>query len=121
MAIVILGSSYSRHVENEFKCALNNEILVLALKKECEREDELESKIESLYNLVTLKPFETQTELREAIKASIIDLLGMKFRVQCNIEKAIKPLIGNEIRSIYPKPPESKYKGVPRVNPFERK
>jgi hypothetical protein len=119
--IVILGSLYSKHVENEFKCALINEIPVLVFKKECEREEQLQNKIESTYNLVTLKPFRTETELREVIKTSIVDLLATTFRAQRNIEKAIKPLVGNEIRLYYPKPTESEYKDVPRINPFERK
>lgn len=70
---------------------------------------------------MTLKPFKTKNELKKAIKASIIDLLGTTFRSRRNIEKAIKPLIGSDIRLYYPKPPESEYKDVPRINPFERK
>lgn len=33
VVITILGTLYSKHVENEFLCALNNEIPVLVLKK----------------------------------------------------------------------------------------
>ena len=119
--VVLLGSKYSDHVENEFKFALDKEIPAIVFQKECECEEELQKKIETLYRLVTIKPFKTTADLKNDVKASIIDLLGKALRARRKIEKAIKPLIGSEIRTIWPKPTDSEYKGVPRINPFERR
>lgn len=121
LVVVLLGSIYSVHVENEFSFALNNEIPTLVFAKDCEREKELGDKIESLYRLLPVIPFKDVFALKKEVKERIIELLGRKFQEHRKIEKAIKPLIGDAIRITHPKPPESEYKGVPRINPFERR
>ena len=120
LAVVLLGSIYSFHVENEFRFALNNEIPTLVFAKDCEREKELENRIKSLYRLLPVIPFKDVSALKRKVKERIIELLGRKFQEHRKIEKAIKPLIGDAIHIIHPKPLESGYKGVPRINPFER-
>lgn len=120
ITVVLLGSKYSWHVENEFRYALDQEISTLVFAKECEREKELEDKIKSLYRVIPTTPFKDVTELRKVVKERIIELLGRKFQEHRKIEKAIKSLIGEAINITPPKSPEGEYKGVPRINPFER-
>lgn len=121
ITVVLLGSKYSKHVENEFRYSLNNKIPTLVFAKECERDKELQEKIKSLYLLLSITYFKEVSELKEKVKEKVIELLSKHFQYHRNIEKAIYPLIGCEIRYYYPKPSESEYKDVPRINPFERR
>lgn len=121
LLVVLIGSKFSSHVENEFKFALNNDIPTLVFAKKCNREKKLEDKINSLYRLLPITPFNDVSDLRKVMKERIIELLGRKLQEHRKIEKAIKSLIGDAIHITHPKPPEVEYKGVPMINPFERR
>jgi len=119
IVIVLLGSKYSENVEKEFGFALNNNIPTLGFKKECEHEEALQKKIETLYHIVSLRAFRTVEELKKEVKTSIIDLLGKTFQSNRKIVDAITPLIGSEIKTYHPKPSEREYKGGILFNPPE--
>lgn len=121
ITVLLLGSKYNVHVENEFKHSLNNKIPTFVFAKECEREEKLQDKITLLYRVVSITPFKDVPELRRKVKERVIELLGKKLQAHRDIEKAINLLIGSAININYPKPSESEYKEVPRINPFERR
>lgn len=121
ITIVLLGSEYSEHVEREFKHSLKNKIPTLVFGKECDRDKKLQKKIESLYRCVSITPFKEVSKLKKKMKEKVIELLSKHFQYHRNIERAIYPIIGREIRCYYPTPPESEYKDVSRINPFQRR
>lgn len=121
ITIVLLGSEYSEHVEREFKYSLKNKIPTLVFAKECDRDKELQEKIEKLYSTISITHFKEVSELKKKVKEKVIELLSKHFQYHRDIERAIHPLIGREIRRYYSTPSESEYKDVPRINPFERR
>lgn len=77
--VVLLGALYSSHVENEFKFALENDILTLVFIKDCEHEEELKRKIELLYYRVTCKPFKTLDDLKKWLRKRLSKSLQEDF------------------------------------------
>jgi len=111
IAIVLLGSKYSKHVEKEFIYALNvYEIPTLVFKKNCEREKRLQDKIDSIYHYTSITPFKNKSEFKKVVKERIIELVGRRYKMQLQIEKTIKQMIGSQIMVNYPKVPETEYK-----------
>jgi len=83
IAIVLLGSKYSKHVEKEFIYALNvYEIPTLVFKKNCEREKRLQDKIDSIYHYTSITPFKNKSELKKVVKKELSSLLEEDIR--CN-------------------------------------
>ena len=123
LVVVILGSCYSEHVNNEINYALSNNIPVLCFTKDCEREEKLDEEISKLKDKrIITTPFKVVGDLEKEVKEAIINLLSEKFKDYIEIEKSILRLIyDGRIEIIKPRPLQSEYIGVPRINPFERR
>jgi len=121
--VVILGSMYSKHVNNEINYAFANKIPVLCFIKNCERDTELEEEISKLQdNRIVTRPFKNIEDLKKEVKEAIINLLSEKFKDYIEIEKSILRLINDgRIEIIKPKPLQSEYIDVLRINPFEQR
>jgi nucleoside 2-deoxyribosyltransferase len=122
LVVVILGSMYSSHVNNEINYAFRNDIPVLCFVKDCDKDKELSEEIINLQTkrIVTMQ-FKTIEELKKEAKEAIINLLSEKFKDHKEIEKSILKLISDgRIEIIKPKPLQSEYIDIPRINPFER-
>jgi len=60
--------------------------------------------------------------LKKEVKEAVINLPSEKFKDYIEIEKSILRLISdNRIEIIKPKPLQSEYIDVPRINPFEQR
>ena len=120
--VAILGSRYSKHVNNEINYSLQNEIPVLCFVKDCKKEKRLQEVISKLEdNRITTRSFRTIEDLKKEMKGAIISLLSEKFKDYVEIERSILRLITDgRIGLIKPKPFKSQYIDVPRINPFER-
>jgi hypothetical protein len=121
--VVILGSMYSKHVNNEMNYAFINKIPVLCFIKDCEKDKELDKEICKLKdNRIITRPFKTIEDLKKEVKEGVINLLSEKFKDYIEIEKTILRLISDgRIEIIKPKPLRSEYIEVPRINPFEQR
>ena len=120
--VAILGSRYSKHVSNEINYSFQNKIPVLCFVKDCKKEKKLQEVISKLEeNRITTKPFGTIEDLKKEVKEAIISFLSEKFKDYVEIARSILRLIADgRIEIIKPKPFESQYIDVPRINPFER-
>jgi nucleoside 2-deoxyribosyltransferase len=123
LVIVILGSCYSEHVNNEINYAFSNNIPVLCFTKDCEREEKLDEEISKLKDKrIITTPFKVVGDLEKEVKEAIINLLSEKFKDYIEIEKSILRLISDgRIETLKLQPLQSEYIGVPRINPFERR
>jgi len=121
--VAILGSKYSPHVCNEINHALSSKIPVLCFTKQCKKNKELKDEISKLQdNRVVTKSFKTIKELTREVREAIISLLCEKFKDYLEIEKALLKLISDgRIETIKPKPFQTEYRDVRRINPFEEK
>jgi len=122
LVIAILGSRYSKHVNNEINYSFQNKIPVLCFVKDCKKEKKLQEMISKLEdNHITTRPFRIIEDLEKEVKGAIISLLSERFKDCVEIERSILRLITDgRIEIIKPKPFESQYIDVPRINPFER-
>ena len=120
--VVILGSRYSKHVDNEINYAFNNKMPVLCFIKECKRQKNLKEEISKLKdNRIISRPFKTIEDLIKEVKEAVINLLSEKFKDYIEIEKAILRLISDgRIEIIKPKPIRSEFIDVHRISPFEK-
>lgn len=84
---------------------------------------ELDKEISKLENnRIVTRPFKNVEDLKKEVKEAVINLLSEKFKDYIEIEKSIFRLISdNRIEIIKPKPLQSEYIGVPRINPFEQR
>ena len=121
LVVVILGSRYSKNVNNEINHAFSNNIPVLCFTKGCEREEKLEEVLNKLKDKrITTTSFKVVGDLEKEVKEAIINLLSEKFKDYIEIEKSILRLISDgRIEIIKPRPLQSEYIGVPRISPFE--
>ena len=123
LVVVILGSRYSKHVNNEINYAFRNKIPVLGFIEDCEKDAELDKEINNLENnRIVTRQFKNIADLKKEVKEAVINLLSEKFKDYIEIEKSILRLISdNRIEIIKPKPLQSEYIDVPRINPFEQR
>jgi len=112
ICIVILGSKYSSHVEEEFRFAINNEIPTFVFVKECERDEKLQSKIKDLYHCTSSATFSDVSELKRKVKARIIEFLGRTLQDYRDFVRRIKPIAEKLTRFPPPKLPEIEYKST---------
>ena len=123
LVIVVLGSLYSRHVNNEINHAFRRKMPVLCFEKECKKEKKLEEEISRLKNnRIVIMRYKTIEELEKEVKEAIINLLCEKFKDHIKIEKLILRLISDgNIEIVKPTPLDYNYRGVVRINPFEQR
>ena len=123
LVVVILGSLYSKDVNNEIEYAFKNKMPVLCFTKDCEKEEELDEEISKLKDrrIITMS-FKAIEDLKKEVKEAVITLLSDKFKDYIEIEKSILGLINDgRIEIIKPRPLKSEYTDVPRINPFEQR
>jgi len=90
IVVVILGEKDSPNVQNEFNFAIKNGIDCLMFIKDCEKDEELDKKIEKLYSVdVTYCRFDNLGEFEIEIKKSIINLLSRRFKSGKKMENAV--------------------------------